>query len=168
MKVGIAITNYFFDIEDYNDPIKLDYSNDYEVWLAGSMNKNIEIKYKNNEVTDSSSYIPLIGSENYSFYSIGDQIVDFSNVDSTGEIINIKITLDSKYSVIQRKVYSFSDLVGQIGGINQIWVVFGVIISSIFVSKAFMESLLSRFYKVSNKSISCELNSKILPSDTIR
>ena len=68
----------------------------------------------NNEVTDVSSYIPLMGSKEYTYYSIEDQFYDISSIESTGEILNIKITLDSKYSVIQRNVFSFLDLIGQI------------------------------------------------------
>ena len=46
MKIGIAFTNYFFDSDDYNDPIKIDYMNDYEAWMVGSLKKNIEIRVR--------------------------------------------------------------------------------------------------------------------------
>ena len=46
MKIGIAFTNYFFDSDNYNDPIKIDYTNDYEAWLVGSLKKNIEVRVR--------------------------------------------------------------------------------------------------------------------------
>ena len=89
--------------------------------------------------------------------------MDISSVDSTGEIINIKITLDWNYSSIQRTVYSFMDLVGQIGGISQIWVVAGVVVTSLFVNKVYMESLLSNLFRVAKRSSIFESEIKILP-----
>ena len=123
----------------------------------------MRLELENNQVSDLSSYVPFSEAKEYLFYSIGDQLSDVSAIDTSGEFINIKITLDSKYSVIQRSVFSFIDLVGQIGGINQIWVVFGTLIASIFTYRIYMESLLSIFYKIHSKMLNSELDSKVSP-----
>ena len=120
---------------------------------------------RNNELSDLKSYIPLAQTQSSNFYSIGQQVMDISSVDSTGEIINIKITLDWNYSSIQRTVYSFMDLVGQIGGISQIWVVAGVVVTSLFVNKVYMESLLSNLFRVAKRSSILESELKILPKN---
>ena len=123
----------------------------------------MRLELENNQVSDLSSYIPFSDTKEYSFYSIGDQLNDVSAIDTSGEFISIKITLDNKYSVIQRNVFSFIDLVGQIGGINQIWVVFGTLIASIFTYRIYMESLLSKFYKILNKNSNFEIDLKVSP-----
>ena len=46
MKIGIALTDYFFDSDDYDSPIKTVYTNDYEYWISGSIKKNADIRFK--------------------------------------------------------------------------------------------------------------------------
>ena len=125
----------------------------------------MRLELENNQVSDLSSYIPFSEAKEYSFYSIGDQLNDVSAIDTSGEFISIKITLDKKYSVIQRNVFSFVDLIGKIGGINQILVVFGALIASIFSYRIYMESLLSKFYKILNKNSDFEIDLKVSPKN---
>ena len=74
-------------------------------------------------------------------------------------IIRFNIVLDSKYNVINRTVYSMTDMFGQIGGMDSILVSAGSIIVGIFSSKMFTASLLSSFYYVNSD----QHQSKILP-----
>ena len=46
MKLGVALSNYFFDSDNYDNPVKINYSNDYETWIMGSLKKNIELRFR--------------------------------------------------------------------------------------------------------------------------
>ena len=71
--------------------------------------------------------------------------------------------MDSKYNVINRTVYSMTDMFGQIGGMDSILVSAGSILVGIFSSKIFMASLLSSFYYVNSENDS----SKVVPDNKI-
>ena len=71
--------------------------------------------------------------------------------------------MDSKYNVINRTVYSMTDMFGQIGGMDSILVSAGSILVGIFSSKIFMASLLSSFYYVNSENDS----SKVVPDSKI-
>ena len=131
------------------------------------LRKPLRLNFGTNEVSDLTTYIPLMTANQYSFYSISSKTSDISYVDSSGVIISVILSLDSKYSSIQRIVYSFMDLVGLIGGISQIWVVFGTAIASIFAYNTYMESLLSKFYRVSKTKSSNDYKNKIIAKEKI-
>ena len=104
--------------------------------------------FENNTVNDGYSYYPYSSSRDYDFFSIGDQIFDFSDRDSSGQFFKINFILDSKYQVIQRQVFTVLDLISQVGGVNQIILLLLSFFMHIFISKVYMETLLSNFYQI--------------------
>ena len=76
----------------------------------------------------------------------------------------INFMLDSKYQVIQRRVFSLLDLIGQIGGVNQIVLVLLSFLMNIFIYKVYIETLLSNFYQLDIESSHIKSNS-ILPEE---
>ena len=164
ISVGVALTDYYFDSNDYENPIQMNPSANLEYVPIGTMKKTLNIKLMKNSVKDTYNYFPYTDSKDYEFFSLGERYIDISNQNITGEFMVINFMLDSKYQVIQRRVFSLLDLIGQIGGVNQIVLVLLSFVMNIFIYKVYIETLLSNFYQLDTESSHKKSNS-VLPED---
>ena len=83
--------------------------------------------------------------------------------------------MSSKYDVINRTVYSFGDMFGQIGGMDSIMMSILSFIVGIFSTKIYSSSLLSSFYHVVSKPKPSKVitikkleETKIIPLETLK
>ena len=160
VKIGVAITDYYFDSDDYSSPLKINVNDALRFHLLNGYTKNVNLRVRRNDVSDQKSPYFIDPSDSYSFFSVGDVSQDTSAFSYEPDLVlRINIILDSKYNVIDRKVYSLGDMFGQIGGMDSIMINIGSIIVGIFSSKIFIASLLSTFYHVSSEQNS----SKVVP-----
>ena len=151
LSLRLGMTDYYFDSEDYSNPVKIFVNADLSYYTLKGMTKSIDVRIRKNEVTDQKSPYYFTPSESYSFFSIGETFVDTSALFyEPNTVLKINIALDSKYNVINRSVYSLGDMFGQIGGMDSIMVSIGSIFVGVFSAKIFMESLLSTFYYVTS------------------
>ena len=152
LALGVLLTDYYFDSNDYSSPIKINLNDLFKFWGQNGMTKNIDLKIRRNDVVDYKSLIPFVSADSYTFLSIGDIFQDTSALTNETNIVwRIRLILDSKYQSIQRKAYTVADMFGQIGGMNSILLSIGSFIVGTISAKIFMSSLLSSFYHVSLK-----------------
>ena len=70
---------------------------------------------------------------------------------------------DSQYDIYERRIYSFGELLGQIGGLFQIFLMIGVSIVSIFSERLFVSSILRKIYQIDQtREDDIKSNKKIL------
>lgn len=85
----------------------------------------------------------------YSYYSI-DDVLDKTrtkyNSESTLAVATFE--LDYKYDFIERRVYTFIDMLGRVGGLMGALIPLRAVFSSILSTKIFTMTLLSQFYQV--------------------
>ena len=157
------MTNYYFDTSDYSSPVKVDISSGYEYSLIPDYNRVVNIKIRRNIVTDVSSYLPFASSTEYSFFSIGDSTRDIATDTDADKVFEATFELDNKYQTIDRKVFTLSDLFGNIGGMDSILWIIAFIFVRIFSSKIYVTSLISNFYDTvtDNKYSPTENNHKM-------
>ena len=93
MSLVFAVTDYYFDIDDYSSPIKMNFRSDISFGFTSNLTKYIVLNVRNNQVEDQPSPYPFSNTYNYNFYSIGDIKQDVFW--STNEMLmNIEIQLD--------------------------------------------------------------------------
>ena len=80
------------------------------------------------------------------FYSILKSDYVITGVDTDNKLMQIYINLDVHIDLYQRTVFSFLDLLGFIGGLFQIFKMFGFTLAFYFASKSYYFSILSRFW----------------------
>ena len=165
--MSFIITNYYFDTADYSSPVKVDVSNGYEYSLIPGYNRLVNIKIRRNIVTDVANYLPFAASTIYSFFSIGDNTRDVAYDTDSDKVFEATFELDNKYQTIDRKVFTLSDLFGNIGGMDSILCIAAAIFVKIFSSKIYTTSLISNFYDTleSNKYSLTENNHKMLAEE---
>lgn len=93
-------------------------------------------------------YIQLTGSKKYSFYSVIDSRDQIVLEDSKKQFMSVFIRLDSTSESYSRQVYSFSDLLAQVGGIYQSIFFIGVLFVGIFSERLFISSILRKIYQL--------------------
>ena len=94
----------------------------------------------------------FIGSQGPSseliFYSIDRKSLFYSNIDFDNQYLQIFLNLDPQVDLYQRTVYSFLDMLGFIGGIYELFRIFGHLLIGYFIHKIYYSSILSKLYHI--------------------
>ena len=155
LSLTFAISDYYFDTSDYSSPQKININSDYKYYTVPGLTKNINLKLRRNDVSDTSSPFFYATSNEFSFFSMSEASQDISTLyNESNVVLNIKVILDSKYQTIDRQVYTLGDLFGQVGGMDSILTSIGGILVGVFSTKIYMASLLSTFYQVNKQDSS--------------
>lgn len=67
---------------------------------------------------------------------------DDSNNDDNGMLVEVFVRLDSKYELYERQIYSFLQLLGDVGGLWQSLFLFGFLFVNFFSNRLFVSSIL--------------------------
>ena len=149
LQIGVAFSEYYFDSNDYSNPIKINVNIDNFVGLMASYDKIVKLKLKRNELVDNKYILPFFPSNKYTYFSFGKISTDLTFEDSdAGEIFQLKIDLDTNYQSVSRTVFTLGDMFGMIGGMDSILYIIALLFVRIFSSKIYIISLISSFYFV--------------------
>ena len=164
MVVGFGITDYFFDIDDYTSPLKVNFQNDIIFTPVSGLNKLIDVKIRSNIVTDKPSPYPFSESQSYKFYSINEITNDIS-LSKKGQILQMMFKLDNEYLQISRSVYSLADMVGQVGGFGGMLISIFSFVVGVISTKIYQQSIMSNIYQVSSDTNNRFACNKIIPEE---
>ena len=148
LPVRMAITDYYFDVNDYENPKKVNLVNDFSYFLASGVTKDLLVKIRRNKAIDYHDPFPLSSSKDYDFFSIGNIKNDFYDQGTDKNVMKITMNLDSKYTNIERRVYTLGDLFGQIGGMKEMLSLIAILFVSSYTSKLYISKLISSLYLV--------------------
>ena len=146
--IGMAISDYYFDINDYENPKKVNLVNDFNYFIASGVTKDLLVKIRNTKVIDHHDPFLFSSSKDYNFFSVGNIKNDFYDQENDKKIMKITINLDSKYTNIERRVYTLGDLFGQIGGIKEVLSLIAILLVGSFPNKLYISTLISNLYIV--------------------
>ena len=145
--VLLAVSDYFFDTDDYSSPLKVNFRNDVAFYPTDGFLKLVNIKVRYNTISDLSSPYQFASSSSYEFYSISDIKQDM-NLDTSGNLLQINFSLDNEYQQISRTVYNWSDAVGQIGGFGGLMNYIFSFLVGVLSTKIYSHSVMSNIYQV--------------------
>jgi hypothetical protein len=146
----IGTTSFFFNVNDYDDPLVVAVENDFNWKLMQGHQIHKILKLQINEAQDYTSILFPSDKKDYTYYSI-DRVLDRTEAESEGIVMRIFLELDYKYQYTERKVYNFYDMLGQVGGVMGIIIPVGALVANIFTSTIYKMTLLSFLYRVENK-----------------
>lgn len=108
-----------------------------------------------NVASDYYSPWPFASSKSYSYYSVGSSKVDMFRSRITDEDSSIfavtLISLDSKYTEVERVVYTFGDLLGQIGGMQSTLSLIVMFLIAGYSNRSYISELIFSFYYVATE-----------------
>ena len=82
----------------------------------------------------------------YQFLSIGDVTTDTYYQDDNGEYLVFIFELDQEYLDIERRAYTFIDVLGQVGGFMGILIPLGSILVGFISNNIYWITLINTFY----------------------
>ena len=162
LKIGVALTDYYFDGDNYDNPLQINPATGYEYIPISSMKKNVIIKIHRTELQDGVNYFTYSFDNFYKFYSIGEQVIDLSEQDNPGEFMNIDLVLDNKYQAVNRQVFTLIDLAVYVGGIVEVCSIVGSFIVGIFAYKIYISTVISHLFQTHDELKSKSLNGDVL------
>ena len=141
--------NSYFDFEDFNKPIKTYLDDRFTFNVVTGFRSDGTVPVTQNKAEAEDAFIQVGNPKEYEFYTVDSFRQTFTSEDEE-TLVTLKFTIDAQANVYQRTVFSFLDLTGQLGGINEVLVVFGSILTGFFTEKMFNYSVLSKLYQVDN------------------
>ena len=147
LRVQLVFTNYYFDSKEYDSPIKISRQNDYFFSLLPGLFQEKILKIQANEAEDWTSYIQSLFSTNYEYLQAG-HIKEDLRVQEEATVFSLNFELDENYINIERRAYTFLDVLGQVGGFMGFLIpTFGFVIA-ILSDKVYWTTLLHTFYDI--------------------
>ena len=117
------------------------------------------IKIRVNQAEDWPSYLYSIFPKEYQFVSIGNILSEAKYQTNDKEYFMFTFELDQVYYNIERRAYTFIDVLGQVGGFMGILIPLGSIIVGFISNKIYWMTLISTFYDTEDANNNSSLNS---------
>lgn len=166
-RLNLSIVNKYFDLDDYDEPIKNYLDDRFSYRLTQGFTKVVNVYLKKNVVTMQDNLFQYQNAVTKEFYKIDRTQTDLSDAYPDGTLIEVNLLIDGETEYHERKVYSFLDMTGQIGGIFEIVkLILGGIVG-FFANRLFTFSVLKKLYQVDSNldnSSNCDASvSKVHP-----
>eukprot|EP00343_Euplotes_focardii_P000602 CAMPEP_0205799862 /NCGR_PEP_ID=MMETSP0205-20121125/1323_1 /ASSEMBLY_ACC=CAM_ASM_000278 /TAXON_ID=36767 /ORGANISM="Euplotes focardii, Strain TN1" /LENGTH=202 /DNA_ID=CAMNT_0053061979 /DNA_START=484 /DNA_END=1093 /DNA_ORIENTATION=+ len=146
--LSVALSNYFFDVGNYDRPINPTYQNDFQYAFIPGFTVEKHVKVRVNQAVDYTNTWAEYNPTDHTYYSVDtvDSILQAEQSDQ--DLMRIIVFLDSKYTLTERQVYTFADMLGKAGGFMGAILSISRVFAYLFTSKFYSMTLLTYFYKV--------------------
>lgn len=139
--------NSYVDFSDYEQPIKTYLDDRYSYYIKTDIKKYIRAHVRNNNVNLMDSLLDIGNEIKSNFYSIEKTDNDFYDI-YANTYLEINLTIDPNVDLYERKVYSFFDLTGQLGGLYEVLHTIIGIIVGLISSRILVMTMMSNLYYI--------------------
>lgn len=169
MVLSLIVGVKYFDFDDYEDPVKGVMDDRIFYNLDSGLQKSVRLFIRKSEVSLIDSILPLAQEDEAEYYSISDTQIDVDTPTNPLDEFFIKVEFlqDPIHDSYERRVYSFLDFSGQLGGFFEILAIVGGFFVNCFVSKFYNYSLFNKLYCVTAQNSDEDLGSKIAPKKMV-
>lgn len=162
-----GFANKYFDLADYENPIKSYIEYKYTYSLVSGFHKSATLYVKKSEAELDDELLQISNTQQIEFLSIDNFLYDFSAEKSDQTLLSLIIRQDSSIDYYERRVYSLLDLTGQVGGLFEVFQAIGSLTVGFFAHKLLLYSFFNKLYHVESKDIGDKLSEptpmKIMP-----
>eukprot|EP00347_Sterkiella_histriomuscorum_P017123 403350576 len=160
----VFISSYF-DISDYENPIKYFFDDSYHPLEFGRTQYN-SVYYKKDLIQLSDSIVGYFSQQKTDyFYQVSKQVFKMSLADRSPDISILfmqDIKLDKEYDIYERQVYSLDLWLQDVGGFYNSLFFIGLILFSQFQGTFIQAKLISRLYRIKIVKISVLIKQYLL------
>lgn len=147
----MAFGNNFFDLSNFTEPAH-GYLDGQFFWdLMPGFRKKTDIFVRKNKAELNDDIVQLSGGDKINFYQILDSREQIELEGSDGQFASVYIRYDAFEDRFERRVYSFGDLLGQVGGIYEFMLVSGILFVKIFSERLLISSILNKIYQIDDR-----------------
>ncbi|CAI2361838.1 unnamed protein product [Moneuplotes crassus] len=168
--VFLVISTKYFDFEDYSEPVKRVLDERNYLSMAPGIVKTMGLFLRKNKVSLMDSILPFSNTEESTFFSLSTRYNDFEfeKDSSDTNLIRILLEQDPIVDSYERRVYTFLDFSGQLGGFFEILVILGGIIVNHFSSKLYNYSMFNKLYCVDQRDLNEKsINAEVAPKSKV-
>ncbi|CAI2360297.1 unnamed protein product [Moneuplotes crassus] len=161
----MGFTSKYFDFNDYENPIKTTFESKFGSHLDTGFLKTQDYYIQKHEVEDINYFFQFGQSDKSKFYRVAETISRFRTVDSTAnQLLQINFYQESQVLYYERTIFSFFDVIGNIGGVFGLLLQAGLFLTNNFSEKYFLTSLFSFLYisDISKKECNLNLNKNVV------
>ena len=138
-----------FDVEDFNDPIKIDILDDLGFTIDPNLAKYFNIRISQDQAVDDIGRYPFYPKKEYKYYSVQGTSRDHKTINTTTNMFAaVSLRLSSKYTKIERRNYKIEELISELGGVIEILVLVGAFIVGKFSDKLYTSDVIRDMYFV--------------------
>jgi hypothetical protein len=113
--MDVVMLDQYFDLKNFHEPIGSYITEKYAYNVLDGFSRKLEIYIKQNELELMDSVLQFQDYDKRIFYSIGDEKIDIYASETT--YLLARIMPDPETVTYNRTVYSFLDMVAQLGGV---------------------------------------------------
>lgn len=147
-QLQITIQNSYFDIQNFVEPVQY-FMDDQFFWdILPSFRKKSDLYVRKGDANTVDEYIQISGSNVYTYYTVEKSRDQLVVLDSSGEFMSVYFRFDATTENYDRKVFSFSDMLAQVGGLYQSVFMMGILAVGIFSERLFVSSILRKIYQI--------------------
>eukprot|EP00347_Sterkiella_histriomuscorum_P007363 403349230 len=142
--------NQYFDFDDFDNPIKQYIDDRYYIPIEPAIQKSIELFIKRSKTKQNDNYIPFSPQVDQEFASV-ENIQPFTAKSDYGGrecFARVALGIDLQYDIYSRQVYTFADLLSDMGGIYSSLFAFGALIVGLFSENLFYYQIIKDLYQV--------------------
>ena len=120
LSVYTGLQTYYFDSDDYDNPLQTYFDNDLNWYISPGLQKTINVNFQYNKLTDMSNTLSFGQTHEYEYYTTTNIRGDYKIEDDTHQLINIIFKLDTEIIHQTRTTSTFSDVIAEVGGFTEI------------------------------------------------
>ncbi|CAI2384742.1 unnamed protein product [Moneuplotes crassus] len=165
IEVYLNLGAKYFNFDDYDNPIKGALDNRIFYKLVPNLKKLVRLYVRKSTVSLSDSIFPFGQEEEKSFYSIGSSRLGWENHGSSTDatLVEFELSQDLVVDSFERRVYTFLDLSGQLGGVFEIMLLVGGFLVNYFPSRLYNYSIFNHLYSTEARKYKKTIKIKVLP-----
>lgn len=147
-KLTFSFRNVYFDKQNFTEPTQK-YLDGQFFWdiMPGFRKKN-DIYIGKNEAELQDEVIQLGTGKSMDFYQLSRSRDQIELMGTDEQFASIYIRFDPYTDQYERRVFSLSDLLGQVGGIYEVMLITGMILVGIFQERLLISSILNKIYQI--------------------
>ena len=126
-EIRAYIINKYYDFNDIENPIKSYLDESRVEWLHPGIRKRHKLNIRENRVVQNDGIYPWSQQKNNTFYSVSTSTSTFKDrvENNDNYIIDFEISLDPQVDIYERQVYTLFSFFSEIGGIFELFQIFG-------------------------------------------
>ncbi|CAI2378946.1 unnamed protein product [Moneuplotes crassus] len=148
----VVMINSYFDLHSFDDPIKTYLTQEYYyTYQAGYFTQtNFYLKENNMDALD--DYTLVGGKKKRKFYTVAKEKTD-KYAYTSGDYAQIEFHLDPETEVFKRNVFTFMDLLANIGGIFSLLSSLAMLIVGFYAEKMLRYSIMAKCYTFDKREL---------------
>jgi len=154
----VVLVNSYVDFGDYDKTVKTYMDDRYQYKGMPGYNKRIKLYARENSVELADSLFQYTQPENLEFISVENTDQDIQEFSTWNNYFEVTLMVDPVKANYKRVVFSFFDLVGNLGGVFEILRAISSLSVALFAAKMLRFSIFKRLYHVEDNAESDKQN----------